>query len=192
MFLSRKPPLGHIQRFLEESERLPLSYEPVGIARHAQPGFSIDEACAVLGSGHQTFAAAGAALQTWSHFDLGWVEIFPKRAPLAVGTTVVVLVRHLGFWSMNGCRIVYLMSGELPERSFGFAYGTLTNHAEQGEEIFAVSQRRDTGEVSYRIRAVSRPRAALARLGYPITRTLQASFRRDSVAAMRRAVVQGP
>ena len=70
---------------------------------------------------------------------------------------------------------------------FGFAYGTLTNHAESGEELFEVCLNPDSGAVVYRIRAVSRPRAALARIGYPVTRWLQARFRRDSAEAMRRA-----
>jgi hypothetical protein len=71
---------------------------------------------------------------------------------------------------------------------FGYAYGTLTNHAESGEELFEVSIDPASGEVRYRIRAASKPRAPLARLGYPIVRTLQARFRRDSVLAMRRAL----
>jgi uncharacterized protein (UPF0548 family) len=106
-------------------------------------------------------------------------------ATVAPGT-VVVLVRHLGFWSLNGCRVVYAIAGD-DSREFGFAYGTLTNHAEIGEEIFKVSLRPGTGEVSYVICAVSKPRSSLARLGYPVTRSLQARFRRDSAAAMVRA-----
>ena len=42
--------------------------------------------------------------------------------------------------------------------------------------------------VTYRIRATSWPNAALAHLGQPIVRRLQARFRRDSLAAMARAV----
>ena len=108
------------------------------------------------------------------------------RAAVVPGTVVAVLVRHLGFWSLNGCRVVYGIAGD-DSREFGFAYGTLTNHAEIGEEMFTVSLRPRTGEVSYLIRAVSRPRALLARLGYPVTRSLQARFRRDSAIAMTRA-----
>jgi hypothetical protein len=44
-------------------------------------------------------------------------------------------------------------------------------------------------EVMYRIRATSWPRATLARVGQPIVRALQARFRRDSAAAMKRATV---
>jgi uncharacterized protein (UPF0548 family) len=98
-----------------------------------------------------------------------------------------VVVRHLGFWSINGCRVLYPIASDSP-RAFGFAYGTLVNHAERGEEIFRVALDPDSGDVSYAIRAVSRPRALLARLGYPVTRTLQARFRRDSTAAVARAI----
>ena len=45
----------------------------------------------------------------------------------------------------------------------------------------------DTESVTYRIRAVSWPRATLTRIGYPITRLLQARFRRESADAMRGA-----
>jgi hypothetical protein len=41
----------------------------------------------------------------------------------------------------------------------------LSNHAEAGEELFEVFLNSDTEEVTYRIRAVSWPRAMLARIG---------------------------
>jgi len=72
--------------------------------------------------------------------------------------------------------------------NFGFAYGTLPNHAEMGEEIFEVLLEPESEEVVYRIRAVSKPRAALARIGYPITRVFQERFRRDSIRALQRAI----
>jgi uncharacterized protein (UPF0548 family) len=99
---------------------------------------------------------------------------------------VAVLVRHLGFWSLNACRVLERI-GKPGDTTFGFSYGTLMNHAECGEEMFQVSLEPQTGAVSYSIRAVSRPRALLARLGYPVTRSFQARFRRDSAAAMTRA-----
>lgn len=73
-------------------------------------------------------------------------------------------------------------------RRFGFSYGTLSNHAESGEELFEVSIDARSGDVLYRIRAISWPQATLARLAPPIGRALQARFRRDSIAAMRRAM----
>jgi uncharacterized protein (UPF0548 family) len=123
----------------------------------------------------------------WQQFNIGWVETFPPRAPLAVGTCVAVLIRHFGFWSLNGCRVIYLISRPDGDARFGFAYGTLTNHAESGEEIFEVVVDPATGDVMYRIRAISSPRAMATRVGQPIVRALQARFRRHSAAAMQRA-----
>jgi len=185
MFFLHRPAPNEIERFLAASGDLPLSYSPVGLADSAPPGFTVDEHIAVVGSGAAAFARARKALREWRHFDLGWVELFPKGASIAPGSVVAVAVRHLGFWSLNGCRVVYAIEGDA---RFGFAYGTLGNHAETGEEIFQVSLHPETGEVRYLIRAASKPRAAAARLGYPFTRSLQARFRRDSARAMRRAV----
>jgi uncharacterized protein (UPF0548 family) len=139
---------------------------------------------AVIGKGEADFARAQRALKQWRQFELGWVELFPRGAPTEAGTVVAVVVHHLGLWSLNGCRIVYSVGDGLS--SFGLAYGTLTNHAEMGEEIFEVSMESD--EVTYRISAASKPRAVLARIGYPYTRICQARFRRDSLAAMKRAI----
>ena len=187
MFLSRRPSPRDVARFLDASKALPLSYAPVGLARTGAAGFRADEEVVAVGTGDAAFARATEALTEWRHFDLGWVELHPRSAEIADGTVVAVAIRHFGFWSLNGCRVVYSTS-DPRQSTFGFAYGTLTNHAECGEELFEVRLDPRTGEVTYRIRAVSRPRATLARLGYPLTRMLQATFRRDSVAAMRRAV----
>ena len=146
----------------------------------------MDEASSVIGQGDEAFDRAKHALTNWKQFDLGWVELYPCGAPIKVGTVVAVLVRHLGFWSLNGCRIVYTLDKD--EAKFGFAYGTLTDHVELGEEIFEVSFDPASQEVTYRIRAVSKARAFAARVGYPFARFLQERFRRDSIAAMRRAV----
>jgi hypothetical protein len=51
-------------------------------------------------------------------------------------------------------------------------------------EIFIDPQ---TDEVVYRIRAVSRPQATLARVGQPIVRVLHTRFRKQSAAAMKHA-----
>jgi uncharacterized protein (UPF0548 family) len=187
MFLFRRPSPQDVERFIAASRELPLSYDPVGLAKQGRPGFNVDEQTTIVGRGEAAFLRATTALIEWRHFELGWVELFSKRASIAPGTVVVVSVRHLGFWSLNGCRVVYSI-GIQGDRTFGFAYGTLANHAESGEEIFQVSFRPETGEVSYLIRAVSKPRAALARLGYPLARSLQARFRRDSARALRSAI----
>jgi uncharacterized protein (UPF0548 family) len=149
-------------------------------------GYGFDEALVAIGRGRADFERARAALLSWKHFDLGWVETFPRHAPVAVGTVVAVLIRHLGFWSLNGCRVLYWVASPDEEIRFGFAYGTLPNHAEAGEELFEVFIDPHTEAVMYRIRATSWPRATLAWVGQPIVRVLQARFRVDSGAAMAR------
>jgi uncharacterized protein (UPF0548 family) len=190
LFLAHRPTPHEIERFLDASRALPLSYAPAGLAHTGAAGFRIDEQVARVGSGDAAFSRAVSALEDWRHFEFGWVQLFPRRVAPADGTVVAVAIRHFGFWSLNGCRVLYQTGDRLTTR--GFAYGTLTNHAECGEEIFEVRLDPATGEVTYRIRAVSRPRAMLARVGYPLTTMLQARFRRDSARAVRLAVETRP
>ena len=188
MFLLRRPTTREIERFLDRSHGLPLSYGPTGIVRHGPAVNRFDEQAVTVGRGEADFERARMALARWIQFDIGWVEAFPARLSIEVGTDVAVLIRHLGFWSLNGARVLYQVGGTDGQDVFGFAYGTLTNHAESGEELFEVSIDRQSGDVMYRIRAVSRPQSVLTWIGQPIVRLLQARFRHDSAAAMRRAI----
>jgi uncharacterized protein (UPF0548 family) len=189
VFLLHRPTESQIEAFIDASRDLPLSYQPVGLAKQPVSGFKVDTASAVIGRGPNAFERARQALLEWRQFEFGWVELFPRGASTEPDTVVAVLVRHLGLWSLNGCRVVYSIDNEWAEKiSFGFAYGTLTNHAEMGEEIFEVSFDRLSDNVTYIIRSASKPRAALARLGYPYARLCQSRFRKDSIAAMRRAI----
>jgi uncharacterized protein (UPF0548 family) len=192
MFLIRRPSQHEISEFLDQSRDLPLSYDPVGIARQSPRGFNSDLASGVIGQGREIFERAKIALAQWRHYEMGWIELFPHRASIEPGTVVAVLVRHLGFWSLNGCRVVYGVGDRQTGSSCGFAYGTLTNHAELGEEIFEVLLEPESEEVIYRIQAVSKPHAAMARIGYPIARYFQERFRRDSLSALKRAIGENP
>ena len=189
MFFVRRPSQEAIHRFVRDSRELPLSYGPIGIVNGETPCRDLDEAIVTIGRGRTDFDRARAALMAWKQFDIGWVETFPRHAPVEVGTVVAVLIQHLGFWSLNGCRVLYTVGGD---GRFGFAYGTLTNHAESGEELFDVFLDPESDEVRYRIRATSKRQAALARIGQPIARALQARFRRDSAAVMKRAILAVP
>ena len=188
MFLARRPSPDTIDRFLWESRDLPLSYDPPGILESETRRNAVHELTAIMGRGKADFARARAALEAWTHFNIGWVETYPRKPVIEAGAVFVVLIYHLGFWSLNGCRVVYTLGHE-GESRFGIAHGTLTNHAEAGEEIFEVFVDRETDAVIYRIRAISWPRAALTRMGHPIVRLLQERFRRHSVLAMKRTTV---
>src|SRR5437762_1476704 len=104
MFFARRPSAAAIERFLSASRDLPLSYAPVGIVRETPAG-RFDEEVVAIGHGDDDLARAREALNGWKQFDMGWVETFPKGAPVEPRTVVAVLIRHLGFWSLNGCRV---------------------------------------------------------------------------------------
>lgn len=173
-----------VRRFLDEQRALALTYDAVGATARAEtpPGFVEDHNRQRLGDGEAVFARAQAAVRAWRMFPSPWTAIEPADAPIAEGTVVAVHVRVLGTWWLNATRIVYVLD---EPRRFGFAYGTLPGHAECGEERFVVEWLADDS-VWYDLRAFSRPRHALARLGYPFARAYQRRFGRASKAAMVR------
>lgn len=191
MFLLRKPNQQIVAQFIASQQGLPFSYAQVGTtqteSREGRGDYTVDHNRARLGDGEQTYERATAALRNWKQFDLGWVSLLPHGMPLKVGTTAAVRARTFGLWSLNATRIVYLVDEQQNGIArFGFAYGTLPNHVERGEERFTVELHED-GSVWYDIYAFSRPKHPLARLGYPLTRRLQKRFVRDSLAVMRAA-----
>jgi uncharacterized protein (UPF0548 family) len=191
VFSLAKPDARTVAAFLErQAGRAPSA--PIGLARRGGPGFSLDVLRVRLGQGADLLARARGALERWEIFRLPWVELVPARPRLEPGTDLAVVARHAGFWSINACRIVYLVAEEESgvERS-GFAYGTLPDHAERGEEIFAVELDAADDGVWYHVRAASRPNAWLSWLGYPLARRLQRRFRDESAAALRRALATG-
>ncbi|HET9927204.1 MAG TPA: DUF1990 domain-containing protein [Rubrobacter sp.] len=191
MFLFDEPSPQRISRFLDAQRDAPFSYDEVGATRkdaETPTGFAVDHNRARLGRGRDAFERAVAALYSWKMFDVGWARLVPVEAPVEVGTTVAVLARHYGFHSLNPCRISYTIEedeGDLVRR--GFAYGTLPEHGERGEERFTVEWRSEDGSVFYDLYALSRPNHLLAWLGYPLARRLQRRFARDSQRAMVRA-----
>ena len=120
--------------------------------------------------------------------DLGWIEVQRANTPIVVGATVAVLAHHLGFWSLNAARIVYVIGEETEGKRFGFAYGTLPDHAELGEERFSIEWNPSDDSVWYDILAFSRPNKLAPKLGYPLTRMLQRRFARDSMQRMAELV----
>jgi uncharacterized protein (UPF0548 family) len=88
MFLARRLSRQAIERFLLDSQDLSLSYGPIGIVRGEMPRHGLDEAIIAIGRGQADFDRARAALIGWKQFNIGWVEVFPHRAALAVDTVV--------------------------------------------------------------------------------------------------------
>ena len=187
MFLLAAPSEDLVRKFVFSQQDLPFSYTEVGATGNQLPaGYVIDHNRTKLGHGPEVFERAVAALRAWKQFDLGWVRIVPPGTPLEVGSIVAILTRHFGFWSLNACRVVYLISEDGPVKRFGFAYGTLSSHVERGEERFAIEWHLDDGAVWYEILAFSRPNLFLVNLGLPLARLLQRRFARESLATMRK------
>jgi len=188
MFLLHQPSEEEIAAFISRQRDEPFSYSPTGITRHPPAaGYNVDHNRAQLGAGPLSFKAAINSIRRWQMFNLGWVRLHSNHTPIEEGSTVAVIVNHLGFWSINACRIVYVVEESGAQERYGFAYGTLTGHAERGEERFTVEWDRRNDSVWYDILAVSKP-GPLARLGYPYARRLQRRFANDSKRAMIRAV----
>lgn len=177
----RKPSAASVNRFISEQSRLELTYKEVGATRAELPdGFHTHHIRTQLGRGEAAFAKAKAALGHWAQFSTGWTEVFPPDAAIEEGKTVAVLARVAGLWSLNACRIVYLIDEPM---SYSFGYGTLPGHAESGEERFQV-ERNDDGSVWYDVKAFFRPRQLFARLAWPYLQRKVDQFREDSAKAM--------
>ena len=192
MFVLRRPDENAISRFLAEQRTSHLSYVPVGLSSQSPSGYHIDEHRVKLGNGKDVYEWAKSALDTWTCFDIDWVEIRTDNVAPAVSTNVAVVVHHFGIWSLNACRVVLRFPVGPDDSRYGFAYGTLAEHAERGEEQFVVRFDPSDESVWYAVRAVSKPRALLARLGGPVSRVLQKKFRDESANAMIRATGRWP
>ena len=181
--------MGSVRRVLKRQAVLDFSYPAVGATATSQPaGYVTDRTRIMLGSGEPIFLAAKAALQRWEHFRLGWVEPWPPETPIQSGEVVAIMAWTAGLWTLNCCRIVYVVDEAGSITRFGFAYGTLPGHVESGEELFQIEWDQNTNRVWYDILAFSRPNHFLTRLAYPLVRHTQKRFGRDSAAAMFRAV----
>lgn len=188
MFLAHRPNDDQVREVLVRQRDQPFSYPSAGVAGQVAPrGYEIDHNRIKLGEGLQTFTKAVEAIKRWEMFDIGWLHLCWPDAPIEAGSAVAVLAHHLGFWSLNVCRIVSVIDEAGESLSYGFIYGTLPEHVERGQEQFTVEWRRDDDSVWYDILAYSRPNALLARLGYPVARMLQKRFARDSMRAMARS-----
>jgi uncharacterized protein (UPF0548 family) len=185
----QRPSTEMIRSFLASQSRLGFSYSAVGATSSQPPdGYVVDHIRVRLGRGEEVYARAKEVLRRWGQFDLGWVEAWPPDTPLRAGEVVAVMSRQFGLWWLSACRIVSVVSEDGPVARFGFAYGTLPDHAGSGEERFLIEWERASGEVWYDILAFSRPQWLVARLGYPYMRRLQKRFGRESAAALLRAV----
>ena len=148
------------------------------------PGYNHDHYEVSLGTGRPVYQRAVEGLQTWRAHDLPGVSVYPPDAVIQEGQTVIVCMgKALAITAP--CRIVKVVSE--PDR-WGFAYGTLPGHPEQGEESFLVSSGKD-GSVIFTITAFSRPSDRFVKLSGPIARAIQKKATEGYLRSLRRFIV---
>jgi uncharacterized protein (UPF0548 family) len=199
MFSFLQPAPDVIRLYLARQANEPFSYDGIGCTREALPrrwGWNIDHERVLLGAGRETFELARRAIDRWQMFPPEVATLCWPQPPRA-GLEVAVLYRAslVRLWMLFPARIVYVVDdgiehqGHTIER-YGFAYGTLPDHPERGEERFLIEWDRGDDCVWYDLFAVSQPAHWLARLGYFYTRMEQARFRRLSCRAMQLAAAE--
>jgi uncharacterized protein (UPF0548 family) len=199
MYLFKPPSQQHIQTFIAQQSAFSWSYPQIGATHlhinqvpcHLPRDFVLDHHRIKLGTGLACYCRAKTALAHWDMLTLPWLQVFPVSTPPGENQVAAILAKGPGIWSLNAARIIYLLDtkGGAVER-YGFAYGTLPDHAVQGEERFSVEWHRQDDSVWYDLMAFSRPSQRLMRLGYPYVRGLQRRFAADSGRVMLMATRQ--
>jgi uncharacterized protein (UPF0548 family) len=187
MFTFSEPSDREIAKYISSQAKLPFSYAEAGATKSNPPsGYTLDHNRIQLGRGMEIYQRAVEALKQWRQFELSWVTLVPHGVKVEAGAVVAVKARAGGLWSLNACRVVYVI--DEAER-FGFAYGTLPDHVERGEERFLIEWQPNDDSVWYDILAFSRPRHPLVRVGFVYARVLQKRFARDSKTVMKSVVL---
>jgi uncharacterized protein (UPF0548 family) len=147
------------------------TYSDVGatLAGKRPDRFHHDRYETMLSQGPETFQRAVTGLKTWKAHRLPGMRVFPDHQEITTGATVVVTLGTPIVALALPCRIVSVIDGQT---RWGFAYGTLPDHPEEGEEAFTVSMSPDQS-VRFEIEAFSRPDDPLVRLSGPIGRGIQ-------------------
>ncbi len=188
MFTLFEPSETQIKNFLTAQRDLPFSYQEVGASKDKIPsGYPINHHRIQIGSGADAYARAKDAIQTWTMYRLEWTRLFPANTPIVANEVVCVIVNHNLCWSLNPCRIIYVLEETGAVERYGFAFGTLPRHSEEGEERFTVEWQREDDSVWYELLAFARPHHVLARVGFPFVGLFQRKFARDSGRAMLEA-----
>jgi uncharacterized protein (UPF0548 family) len=185
MFSLLKPSAAAMAKLVAEQGELGLTYDEHGATDgEMPPGYSHDQRETDLGPFSQDqFDRLADNLSRWQ-VQLGSGMTIAPLEPVSPGLTFALafgLAGSLGYVMAAG-RVVYVTAE--PDRS-GFAYGTLPGHPARGEEAFHLV--RQGSSLLFRVRAFSRPRHPLARIGAPVTKAMQQRMNHRYLAVMRQA-----
>lgn len=188
MIFLRRPAAEEIHRLLATRGAMSFSYSEVGATRSTVPrGYRINHMRAPLGTGKDVHNRAVNALLGWKLLAVAGLELFPDHPAMRPQTNVALLSPHFGLWSLDFCRVIYVLKDESEKdgaiQRTGFACGTLPGHAVRGEEIFSIEWHAATEEVWYEIFSFSLIASPLVRIVAPFARATQKRFASASVRA---------
>lgn len=171
MILVRPSHTRSLQKLFESLRDRETTYEGVGatISGDYPAGYRLDHFEVHLGTGQTTFEQSVLGLQTWQAHHTRRTRVFPGSQPVVEGESMIVLAGFNALAIPAPCRIVKVIQDV---NQYGFAYGTLPGHPEQGEELFLVRRSHD-GSVRFEIKSFSRPQSLLVKLLGPFGRALQ-------------------
>jgi uncharacterized protein (UPF0548 family) len=175
---------SQIQQFLDKQRNLSLTYPEVGSTYGGivPPGYGTDKVVEEIGRGRECFDRCVSLMKKWAEYGLNWIEVFPHGVELQAESVVAVAAFVVGIWSLNACRVIYVID---EETRFGFGYGTLPDHAEIGEERFLIEWNKETDVVTYEILVFSNPSRWYYWLVFPLHRYAQDKFRRESIKVLK-------
>lgn len=183
MIVVRRNQAKFLSDLLEDARDQEITYPERGRTGSSDlpSGYRHDRLTSHLGRGRLAWSRAQDALRQWRAHHHAGIVITPASVALEEGNTVLAS-RNLGpILLVAPCRIIYTTVA--PTR-FGFAYGTLPGHPEQGEEAFHVRLDGD-GNVTAEIVAFSRPADLPTRLAAPVARQIQKAATKRYVEGIR-------
>jgi uncharacterized protein (UPF0548 family) len=165
-----RPSTTQLDRLLDRARSSPLTYEHVGSTLSPiDARRPVHQQHLVLGHGPESFEAARLGLQRWRCHGGIRAAVHPADAAIEDGSTLLVVLRAGPACIVVPDRVVAVVNE--PGR-FGFAYGTLEGHQEQGEESF-VAELLDDGTVRGTITVDAVAATLPARLAAPLVTRFQ-------------------
>jgi len=180
-----RPSAAELRSLADAGATDSLTYATVGMSAMPEPpaGYRLDRWSRFLGEGEHTFGLAVDALRSWRVHEGAGLVVQAAGPPTTNSVVAMAAPLPIG-WIEVVCRVLEVVD---ERERFGFTYGTLSVHPEQGEESFTVI-RSDEGDTVFHIVAASRPRQLLARALPPIARRLQVAATNRYFTAMQSAV----
>ncbi|EIV96556.1 DUF1990 family protein [Frankia sp. QA3] len=161
---------GRLERELARYREAELTYPERGATAGSLPaGYRHLRCRRLLGHGRPVLDAAAALIMSWRMHRHAGLRLAATASGADVGATVVMCAGWGRVGVLAACRVVWALDED--DRR-GFAYGTLPDHPEVGEEAFVVE--RDAGNAVWLgITAFSRPDGLLPLLAGPAGRRAQ-------------------